>query len=170
MEGDARMALSETAMTPERWGQIADIFAEVSRLPAHERDAALEEQCGNDGELMEHVRALLRDDAAAGAFLQQPAFSFGGGTAGLRYTLRAGDKLAGRFLIVDLIGTGGMGEVYRAQDIRLNRSVAIKVLPHVFITNEELEQRMEAEARAIAAFGHPHICAVHDLVRDGELL
>jgi serine/threonine protein kinase len=170
VEGGAGMAVPEAAMTPERWQQITDVFGEVSQLPPPQREAVLQHRCGKDGELLEHVRTLLRDDAAAGDFLRQSALSFGSGITERSHTLAAGDKLSGRFLIVALIGAGGMGEVYRAQDTRLNRPVAIKALPHVFIANQDLRQRMEAEARAIASLAHPHICAVHDLVLDGELL
>jgi serine/threonine protein kinase/Tol biopolymer transport system component len=67
------------------------------------------------------------------------------------------------------IGAGGMGEVYRARDIRLDRTVAIKVLPGAFAADSESRQRFEHEARVIAALNDPHICTIHDVGRQGEL-
>src|SRR5262245_19149478 len=65
--------------------------------------------------------------------------------------------------ILEPIGSGGMGEVYRARDTRLNRSVAVKVLPAVVADQKEAKQRFEREAKAIAALNHPHICVLHDV-------
>ncbi len=75
--------------------------------------------------------------------------------------LSAGDKL-GPYEIVAPIGKGGMGEVYRARDPRLNRDVAVKVLPQAFAT-EAARERFQREARAASALNHPNICAVHDV-------
>ena len=72
--------------------------------------------------------------------------------------LDAGQKL-GAYEILDAIGTGGMGEVYRARDTRLNRDVAIK------IASEKFSERFEREARAIAALNHPNICTLYDVIR-----
>ena len=69
----------------------------------------------------------------------------------------------GPYEIVSLIGTGGMGEVYRARDTRLGRDVAIKVLPEAFAADPDRVRRFELEARAIAALNHPHICQIHDV-------
>ncbi len=79
-------------------------------------------------------------------------------------TLAQGAKL-GPYEIVDPIGAGGMGEVYRARDTRLDRTVAIKVLPEHLAANPEFRQRFEREARAVAALNHPHICVLHDIGR-----
>src|SRR4051794_25794598 len=80
--------------------------------------------------------------------------------------LAAGARL-GVYQIVAPIGAGGMGEVYKAHDARLNRTVAIKILPP-HLAEAERKQRFEREARAIAALNHPHICTVHDVgLHDG---
>jgi serine/threonine-protein kinase len=71
--------------------------------------------------------------------------------------------LIGPYEIVSLIGAGGMGEVYRARDTRLDRDVAIKVLPEAFAADTDRVRRFEREARAIAALNHPHICQIHDV-------
>src|ERR1700736_2136844 len=69
----------------------------------------------------------------------------------------------GPYEIVSPIGAGGMGEVYRAKDTRLNRDVAIKVLPAHLAGNPELRQRMEREAKTVSSLNHPHICILHDI-------
>jgi len=70
--------------------------------------------------------------------------------------------LLGPYQIIEALGAGGMGEVYRARDTRLDRSVAIKVLPDHLAANPELRQRFEREARAASSLNHPHICTLHD--------
>ncbi|MGH9364279.1 MAG: serine/threonine-protein kinase, partial [Thermoanaerobaculia bacterium] len=77
-------------------------------------------------------------------------------------TLAAGNRL-GPYEIVAPIGAGGMGEVYKARDTRLERTVAIKVLPEHLSQNQELRQRFEREAKAISALSHPHICGLFDV-------
>jgi serine/threonine protein kinase len=69
----------------------------------------------------------------------------------------------GPYEILSLLGAGGMGEVYRARDARLNRDVALKVLPELFATDPELKQRFDREAKTLAALSHPHICPVFDV-------
>src|SRR5438270_2424528 len=75
----------------------------------------------------------------------------------------------GPYEITSSIGAGGMGEVYRARDTRLDRTVAIKVLTSALAADSEARRRFEDEARAIAALNDPHICIVHDVGRHGEL-
>ena len=82
-------------------------------------------------------------------------------------TLAAGTKL-GPYEILAPIGAGGMGEVYKARDARLERTVAVKVLPPHLSSNPELRQRFEREAKTISQISHPHICALYDVNREGE--
>src|SRR5436190_21278178 len=82
--------------------------------------------------------------------------------------LQAGTKL-GPYEILTPIGAGGMGEVHKATDTRLNRTVAIKVLPPHFSENAEMKQRFEREARTIAALNHPHICTLYDVGKQGDI-
>ena len=69
----------------------------------------------------------------------------------------------GPYEILGPLGAGGMGEVYKARDTRLDRTVAIKVLPEDIASDPELRQRLEREARAISSLDHPHICALYDV-------
>ncbi len=82
--------------------------------------------------------------------------------------LKPGTTL-GPYEIEALLGAGGMGEVYRANDTRLHRTVAIKVLPEDVAWNPDLRQRFEREARAVAALNHPHICTLHDIGGQDEM-
>ena len=82
-------------------------------------------------------------------------------------TLPSGTKL-GPYEIQAPLGAGGMGEVYRARDTRLGRTVAIKVLPAVFSSSVESRQRFEREARMISQLSHPNVCALYDVGREGE--
>ena len=77
-------------------------------------------------------------------------------------SLTPGERV-GPYEVIAAIGAGGMGEVYRARDTRLNRSVAIKVLPDVFATNAELRERFAREAKVISSLEHPNICVLYDV-------
>src|SRR5207342_3563183 len=77
-------------------------------------------------------------------------------------TLAAGTML-GPYEVLSPLGSGGMGEVYRARDTRLERTVAIKILPSHLSSNSEAKQRFEREARTISSLNHPHICVLHDV-------
>jgi Tol biopolymer transport system component len=83
-------------------------------------------------------------------------------------TLSVGSRL-GPYEIVSLLGAGGMGEVYRARDTRLERTVAVKVLSSHLSASPEVRQRFEREARTISQLSHPHICALHDVGREGDI-
>ena len=82
-------------------------------------------------------------------------------------TLSAGSRL-GPYEVLAAVGAGGMGEVYRARDTRLERDVAVKVLPAHLSSSEEMRQRFEREAKAISQLSHAHICALYDVGREGE--
>jgi len=84
-------------------------------------------------------------------------------------SLTAGTRL-GPYEITSAIGAGGMGEVYKARDTRLDRIVAIKVLPAAAAADPEHRRRFEQEARAASALDHPHICVLHDIGREGDNL
>src|SRR6516225_4178632 len=83
-------------------------------------------------------------------------------------TLQSGKRL-GPYEIVAPLGAGGMGEVYRGRDTRLERDVAIKVLPQHLASHPQFKQRFEREARTISSLNHPHICTLHDIGRADEI-
>jgi serine/threonine protein kinase len=103
------------------------------------------------------VESLLHAHDSAGSFAERPAVDELAGSP-----LHRGDHL-GPYEIVELLGAGGMGEVYRARDAKLGRDVAIKVLPPMFTTDRDRLARFEREARTLASINHPHILTVHDV-------
>ena len=140
-------------MTPETWARIKELFdAALEREPVV-RTAFLDGAC-TDPELRREVDSLLAAHAASEGFLETPVLA-------AAPDLARGTRL-GPYEIVDAIGAGGMGEVYRARDTRLGRDVAIKVLPAHVATDAASVRRFEQEARAASALNHPNIVAVHD--------
>jgi len=147
-------------MTPEQWQQVRDVLAEALGLKPEERAAFLDRACAMDQALRQEVETLLSsEEQARSQFLQSGAFEM---------ALKPGAKL-GDYEVQELLGSGGMGEVYRARDKRLGRDVAIKVLPALLSDDAERLRRFEREARAAAALNHPNICTVYDIgERDGH--
>src|SRR5215467_5834631 len=142
-------------MTPERWQQVKHVLQEALDLTPEQRPAFIERVCSTDHLLRREVESLLSSgDDVRSSFLQSSP------NAGLR--LSEGTIL-GDFAILSVLGSGGMGEVYRARDRRLDRDVAIKVLPRFVSLDPERLQRFEQEAKAAAALNHPNILAVFQM-------
>jgi eukaryotic-like serine/threonine-protein kinase len=146
------------AMPPERWRQIEDIFNGALERERGARRAYVENACGGDETLRGEVEALLQQDGQGGQLLSAPIEQVAGEVLGgsSEFHFESG-SMAGPYRIGERLGAGGMGEVYRAQDTRLNRTVAIKTLKARFT------ERFEREARAISALNHPHICTLYDI-------
>jgi eukaryotic-like serine/threonine-protein kinase len=142
----------------DRWKQVEACYHAAMEQPVGERAAFLAQAYANDLELRHEVEALLAQQADS--FLESAPLS-------AIKTLSPGAKL-GNFEIVELIGRGGMGEVYRARDSRLKRDVAIKVLPAGLARDPDRIARFEREARAAGGLNHPNIVAVHDIGRDDD--
>ena len=144
--------------------EIRDVFDRAASLPPKERGAFLARACGTNEALRHEVERLLAADARLGsAFDTEPGSDPAtGSSAAAAMSLQPGTRL-GPYEIVDALGVGGMGEVYKARDTRLDRTVAIKVLSHELTADPSARQRFDREARAIAALSHPHICGLHDV-------
>src|SRR5215469_6001707 len=141
-------------MTPEQWQRAREVLADALELKPEDRTAFLDHACSSDHPLRREVERLLASsDEARSSFLQSSVFRVG---------LLPGTKL-GDYEVQRLLGCGGMGEVYRARDLRLERDVAIKVLPAAFCSDQDRLRRFEQEARAAAALNHPNILAVYQL-------
>ncbi|HEY2941950.1 MAG TPA: serine/threonine-protein kinase, partial [Vicinamibacteria bacterium] len=151
-----RVGRRVTTMTPERWQAVKRLFEDALQREPAERADYLADAAKTDPALADEVRALLsaqeRADDAFGGLTR---------TAGLK-TLSAGSRL-GPYEIVSLLGAGGMGEVYKARDTRLDRIVAIKVLPPDVSGDPAQRRRFEREARTISKLSHPHICPLYDV-------
>jgi Tol biopolymer transport system component len=143
-------------MEADRWKKIQELYEAAIALPPEKRAEFLAQACPADAGLRGEVQSLLAQPA--GSFLESAPVS-------AIKTLSPGVKL-GNFEIVELIGRGGMGEVYRARDSRLKRDVAIKVLPAGLARDPDRIARFEREARAAGALNHPNIVAVYEIGRE----
>jgi serine/threonine protein kinase/Tol biopolymer transport system component len=139
-------------MTPERWAQVNEVLGRSLQVAPEKRAAFLYGACGPDESLRREVESLLAaDDQARSSFLQSPPVGLAKGTR------------LGEYEVISKLGAGGMGEVYRALDVRLRREVAIKILPGFASSDPERLRRFEQEAMAAAALNHPNILAVYQM-------
>ncbi len=138
-------------MTPERWRQIEELFYAAREHDERDRSRFLEQACRYDPDLRREVESLLAQHAGA---LSIPALAALAGT---------GIEFIGHYRVTVKLGEGGMGTVYRATDTRLNRDVAIKVLPDIFARDPDRMARFRREAHVLASLNHPNIAAIHGL-------
>ena len=166
------------AMDPDRWRRIEAILDQVLDLSADERDILLEQTCREDPDLRAEVEALLIADERAEGFLDTPAVERDadllaegvgeGGEEGEEEGL-AGCQV-GPYRLLREVGRGGMGTVYEAEDERLGRRVAVKLLPPEVSRDPRAKKRFLREARTASAVDHPNLCTVHDVGEcDGRL-
>jgi eukaryotic-like serine/threonine-protein kinase len=141
-------------MTPERWKEVKKVLAAALERAPEERRVYLDKAC-NEPELRREVESLIAANEQVGSgFMEQPILNSG--------LLERGAQL-GPYTILGRIGSGGMGEVYRAHDPKLKRDVAIKVLPVVFVNDPERLARFQREARMLASLNHTNIATIHGL-------
>src|SRR5215469_9494416 len=141
-------------MKPEQWQRAREVLADALELKPEERSVFLDCACSSNHTLRQQVERLLASsDEVRPSFLESST---------LRLTLMPGTKL-GDYEVANLLGSGGMGEVYRARDTRLARDVAIKVLPLFYSNDPDRLRRFEQEAQSVAALNHPNILAIHQM-------
>ncbi|OLE56005.1 MAG: hypothetical protein AUG51_00310 [Acidobacteria bacterium 13_1_20CM_3_53_8] len=151
-------------MTSERWQRVKYLFESALEREPVERAAFLNEACNGDESLREEVESLLAAYNVDDSFMEMPA------VAALAHEI-IGDELAElksgqlftSYKILDQLGVGGMGEVYLAEDMKLERKVALKLLPAYLSKNANRLRRFEQEARAASALNHPNVCVVHEV-------
>jgi serine/threonine protein kinase len=144
------------------WQRVRAIFDDARQIPLEDRAAFLRAECGGDEALHREVESLLESLDSADLFLETPAVVEVAENSLSDQRLSRGDMLL-HYEILDLLGSGGMGEVYLAQDTRLNRKVAIKILQASFVPDEHASRRLLREARAAANLEHPNICHIYEI-------
>jgi Tol biopolymer transport system component len=149
-------------MTPERWQQVSRIYHDALTQDPQAREEFVRDACGGDEAMQKEVQSLLAQPTSAENFLGQPA-----AVTAVAPQRDPGASLLNERLgtcqILEVVGVGGMGTVYRARDLKLGRDVAIKVLPRSFSSDPSRLARFEREARLLAALNHPHIAAIHGI-------
>ena len=150
-------------MKPERWQQVDQLFQAALEREPEERAAFISEACGGDDSLRREVEALLAADGQAGSLIEAPAYA-------VAAPLIVGDdaqslvgKSISHYQIISLVGKGGMGEVYRARDTKLDRTVALKILPEEMSADAERMRRFVREAKAASALNHPNVAHIYEI-------
>src|SRR5262245_30857878 len=150
-------------MTPESHRKIRNLYNSASELATAQRPAFLDEACGGDEALRREVESLLAARDKAGDYFAAPAMDVAARLlAEENYPSLAGQSLS-HYQVLSLIGAGGMGEVYLAEDMRLRRKVALKLLPWRFTQDGDRARRFEREARAASSLNHPNIITIFEV-------
>jgi serine/threonine protein kinase/Tfp pilus assembly protein PilF len=155
------------SLSADNWHQVEELLAEALEQPADQRTAFLGERCGSRETLRRELESLLDAFTSAGDFLDRLD------VRGIRALLDDADdaaigQKAGPYRIVELLGRGGMGVVYLAEDERLGRKIALKFLPAYLAADTEARQRLLNEARASAALDHPNVGVIHEVGETAE--
>lgn len=146
-------------MSPERLRQIEELYHSACERRVDERDAFLQQACGDDLDLLRQARALVAQDVVSGP-MEKPVLQVAARLLSDGAKELASGTMLGPYRVERRLGEGGMGDVYKARDTRLGRDVAIKT------AKQEFSGRFQREARAISALNHPHICTLYDVGTD----
>ena len=154
-------------MEPRRWKQIDELMDAALDVPVDERERFVSERAGSDRDLCSEVLKLLGAHGNADAFLSTSAMKIAAKSIARHETVDSSVGLTnqriGHYKIERLLGIGGMGEVYLAFDERLERKVALKILPAALTANDERVKRFRLEAKAISSLNHPGIVTIFDV-------
>jgi serine/threonine protein kinase/Tol biopolymer transport system component len=150
-------------MTPERWQQIKEVFNSALERAGSERSGFLAAACAGDESLRNEVESLLSSHEKEGRFIDTPAYEVAAGLIVDSQSMIASGQNLGSYRVLSILGRGGMGEVYLAEDSRLGRKVALKLLPSSFTHDAERLARFEREARTASGLNHPNILTIYEV-------
>lgn len=155
-------------ITRERWQKIKDIFNSALNQPAAERIEFVAGACEGDEALRQEVESLISAHEEEDNFLDAPAHELAAEILTVHSPGLLDGQQLGPYTILSSLGAGGMGEVYLAQDVRLNRKIALKLLASEFARDEQRVRRFEQEAHAASALNHPNVCVVHEVGKTAD--
>lgn len=155
-------------MNPERWQQVERLYHLALEKEASERASYLAVACAGDERLRQEVESLLAYEDRAEDFIESPALDIAAKMLADEQDSTVPGQTINQYKIISPLGAGGMGEVYLAEDTRLERRVALKFLPALFTQDKGHMRRFEQEARAVAALSHPNVCVIHEVVETKE--
>jgi TolB-like protein len=156
-------------MTDDRWERVDLLYHAALEREADDRAAFLDKACGGDEVLLREVQSLLAYEASSAAFLERSALEEAAKDLAADEGPSTSEKQIAGYQVLSLLGEGGMGEVYRARDVRLDREVALKILAKEIAGHPGFVDRFEEEARSASGLNHPNIVTIYGVGESGDV-